>query len=266
MEDSCQKFLPQPSKFGQSHDKTNTWRLKLKATIDASCCLYNLTFPHTHEPRLQKQRQISIAYHTNTAKMWTSAKDFLKRERKREREGAEESLRKLINHSSMSSDSPPEREIFVTIGATATFEDLIRQVGSEEFQQTARELGFTRLTIQCGNSMDFYHEIKCQEVPGLKVKTFGFSAPDLGQEMRGTLKGAGRRKGVVISHAGQCDYDSREKENMLMTSSGAGSILDAMRLCCSIIVVPNESLLDNHQVELAAELEKQGYVIRGSVK
>lgn len=44
---------------------------------------------------------------------------------------------------------------------------------------------------------------------------------------------------------------------------GAGTVLDAMRLGCHIIVVPNESLLDNHQGELADELQKQGYVTKG---
>lgn len=66
--------------------------------------------------------------------------------------------------------------------------------------------------------------------------------------MRGCkAKGDEVRDGCVISHA------------------GAGTILDAMRIGVRLIVVPNEELLDNHQEELADELQKQGYVVKGRV-
>lgn len=51
-----------------------------------------------------------------------------------------------------------------------------------------------------------------------------------------------------------------------MTNTGAGTILDGMRLGLSLIVVPNEALLDNHQGELAEELEAQGYATYSSTK
>jgi len=47
-----------------------------------------------------------------------------------------------------------------------------------------------------------------------------------------------------------------------MLWKGSGTILDAMRLGIPLIVVPNSSLLDNHQQELADELEAQGYVTK----
>jgi beta-1,4-N-acetylglucosaminyltransferase len=36
-----------------------------------------------------------------------------------------------------------------------------------------------------------------------------------------------------------------------------------MRMGVPLIVVPNPKLMDNHQEELALELERQGYVTRG---
>ena len=47
---------------------------------------------------------------------------------------------------------------------------------------------------------------------------------------------------------------------------GAGTILDGMRLSVPLIVVPNDSLLDNHQDELAEELESQGYATRSDTR
>lgn len=47
---------------------------------------------------------------------------------------------------------------------------------------------------------------------------------------------------------------------------GSGSILDALRINAPLIVVPNPHLLDNHQVELAEELARQGYVIHGQLE
>jgi len=39
-----------------------------------------------------------------------------------------------------------------------------------------------------------------------------------------------------------------------------------MRMGLPIIVVPNVSLLDNHQKELAEELHRQGYVISTDIE
>ena len=47
---------------------------------------------------------------------------------------------------------------------------------------------------------------------------------------------------------------------------GTGSILDALRISVPLIVVPNSTLLDNHQVELAEELARQHYVVHGSLE
>ena len=47
---------------------------------------------------------------------------------------------------------------------------------------------------------------------------------------------------------------------------GSGSILDALRIGVPLVVVPNTTLLHNHQVELAEELAKQEYVVHGNLK
>lgn len=42
-------------------------------------------------------------------------------------------------------------------------------------------------------------------------------------------------------------------------------MLDALRMAVPLIVVPNEELLDNHQVELAEALAEQEYVVHGKL-
>jgi UDP-N-acetylglucosamine transferase subunit ALG13 len=52
----------------------------------------------------------------------------------------------------------------------------------------------------------------------------------------------------------------------LKTLSGSGTILAALRYQVPLIVVPNTTLLDNHQEELAVAMEQSNYLIRGDVK
>lgn len=51
-----------------------------------------------------------------------------------------------------------------------------------------------------------------------------------------------------------------------MLTPGSGSILDALRVNASLIVVPNPRLLDNHQEELASAMAQQGYAIHGTLR
>jgi hypothetical protein len=47
---------------------------------------------------------------------------------------------------------------------------------------------------------------------------------------------------------------------------GTGSVLDALRIGVPVIVVPNPTLLDNHQVEFAEVMAKMGYAVHGHLK
>ena len=50
------------------------------------------------------------------------------------------------------------------------------------------------------------------------------------------------------------------------TRSGSGSILTALRAGKPLLVVPNTDLMDNHQDQLASELEKGHYLMVSSVE
>ena len=152
-------------------------------------------------------------------------------------------------------DSRPKKTCFVTIGATAPFDSLIKAVLSSSFLLALSEKHFTDLLIQYGKEgQKVYEDERFSKADasalhyGITINGFGFNTKGLMEEMR-VAKGGnnGEMEGCVISHA------------------GSGSILDAMRIAVPLIVVPNTDLLHNHQFELAEELAKQNYVVHGKI-
>ncbi|EME46670.1 glycosyltransferase family 1 protein [Dothistroma septosporum NZE10] len=144
---------------------------------------------------------------------------------------------------------------FVTIGATASFAGLIEDVISEHFFRALEVQGYTDLLVQYGQDGQELYE-SCiaaakNTESGSVIKVTGFALDKQGLE-RYMIQAKGSRneghEGVVISHA------------------GSGTILDALRISVPLIVVPNEELLDNHQVELAEALAEQEYVVHGRLK
>jgi UDP-N-acetylglucosamine transferase subunit ALG13 len=69
--------------------------------------------------------------------------------------------------------------------------------------------------------------------PGLRVDSYRYK-PSLADEVRSAR--------VVVSHG------------------GAGSVLEALSAGRRLVVVPNRSLMDDHQVQLADALEERGYL------
>jgi beta-1,4-N-acetylglucosaminyltransferase len=47
---------------------------------------------------------------------------------------------------------------------------------------------------------------------------------------------------------------------------GTGSVLDAIRIGVPVIVVPNTTLLDNHQLEFAEQMAKMQYAVHGDIE
>jgi len=136
----------------------------------------------------------------------------------------------------------------ILTGATAAFNELVKESLSPEVLSTLRSLGFTSVVFQLGKGLQYYQELKKNEAGSPTLRAFDFKK-ELTAEMRECQAKKGvSEQGLVISHA------------------GSGTILDAMRLGLPLIVVPNSSLLDNHQQELADELDTQGYATKSDVK
>ncbi|KAI5837953.1 glycosyl transferase [Morchella snyderi] len=136
----------------------------------------------------------------------------------------------------------PSKVAFVTVGATAPFDDLIAASLSSTVIATLSALGYTDLRIQFGTGRQAFEQRLSTTIGSRhSVSVSGF---DFAESIREEIAAAD----LVISHA------------------GSGSILDALRYQKILIVVPNESLMDNHQKELSEELERQGYLIEGHVE
>lgn len=53
--------------------------------------------------------------------------------------------------------------------------------------------------------------------------------------------------------------------DLIISHAGSGSILSGLRMGKDMIVVPNSKLMDNHQVELAEVLQREGYLLKATV-
>lgn len=96
------------------------------------------------------------------------------------------------------------REIFVTTGATADFQDLLANAVSDETLQALSDLSFTHLTIQGGKLGDYFQGIKPRNTKGVSVRFFDFNKNGLQQEMKACQAREGvSEEGLVVCHAGK---------------------------------------------------------------
>ena len=147
------------------------------------------------------------------------------------------------------------KRCFVTIGATAAFNSLVRTVLDPPFLQALHDAGYKELRVQYGDEGQQIFDQKIgnrkasiREKLGISVSGFGFNKAGLHEELRAVKGTTEADEGSVISHA------------------GSGSVLDAMRFGIPLVVVPNSDLLHNHQVELAEVLAEQQYVVHGKIR
>ena len=102
-----------------------------------------------------------------------------------------------------------KRVCFVTIGATAGFEALLRATLSPSFLTVLREYGYTDLRLQYGkDGRAIFEQFARNWNTGdeseneLNISGFDFKKQGIEDEIRAT-KGQGQsREGIVISHAG----------------------------------------------------------------
>lgn len=120
------------------------------------------------------------------------------------------------------------QSVFVTVGTTQ-FEALINAVVKKETLEALRHRGYTKLTLQIGH---------------------GKFTPPVGQH-----------QGVALSHfrLKPSIAENFASADLVISHAGAGSCFEALEAGKPLVAVVNNTLMDNHQVELAEELAKSGY-------
>ena len=102
-----------------------------------------------------------------------------------------------------------QKVCFVTVGATASFDSLIKATLSPQFLEALKTYHYTDLRLQYGKDgqsiLEEFNRSKdtmSEEAQDLNIGGFDFNKQGLGSEMR-AAKGEGNGvEGVVISHAG----------------------------------------------------------------
>lgn len=128
--------------------------------------------------------------------------------------------------------SSSHNNIFVTVGTT-DFNNLIEAIDCEEFLNSIVRKDCKRLVIQIGrgNVEPTYLPDVCSSVD-IDLEIYRFK-PTLSEDMQAA--------DLIICHA------------------GAGSITEALSLQKHVMVVVNNTLMDNHQTELARAVVNKGY-------
>uniref|UniRef100_A0A669PL39 UDP-N-acetylglucosamine transferase subunit ALG13 n=1 Tax=Phasianus colchicus TaxID=9054 RepID=A0A669PL39_PHACC len=121
------------------------------------------------------------------------------------------------------------KSVFVTVGTTS-FDELIAAVSSPAAEQVLRSRGCRQLVLQIGRGA---------LQPPLSAAAFVREVFRFKESLAEDLRSAD----LVISHA------------------GAGSCLETLEEGKPLLVVINEKLMNNHQLELARQLHKDGHVL-----
>lgn len=113
-------------------------------------------------------------------------------------------------------DARPPKRCFVTVGATASFTDLIRAVLEPQFLEALSQQGYTELRVQYGKggnkTFDDYSWVLSDELRtrfGIAITGFDFNKDGLQEELLAAKRVHGKSQyrgveGCVISHAGEC--------------------------------------------------------------
>jgi beta-1,4-N-acetylglucosaminyltransferase len=123
--------------------------------------------------------------------------------------------------------------VFVTVGTTR-FDKLVSAATSTMALEWMTAQGYDTLVVQYGTGLEpQIPEQYTAATARLSIQTYRFQ-PSLEKDMQ--------RADLILSHA------------------GAGTVMEALRMEKTLIVVINTDLMDNHQTELATAMAERGHL------
>ena len=123
------------------------------------------------------------------------------------------------------------KQLLVT-GGTTKFENLIKNIDKDEFYETIIKHNFKKLIIQKGTGEYIPKQYeKYTNKIDIQICT-----------ILNNFENIIKQSDLIISHA------------------GAGILLESLKNKRNVIVCVNDTLMDNHQIELAYSLDKENYV------
>lgn len=120
-----------------------------------------------------------------------------------------------------------DRRVLVTVGTTK-FEKLIEAASKPEVLEVLHNMGYTSIIFQTGSG-----SYKESSHPNLKL---------------------------VYDRYLQNFEEEIDKASLVISHAGAGTCLEVLKRHTPLIVVINEDLMDNHQIELAQQLQDSSYL------
>lgn len=154
--------------------------------------------------------------------------------------------------------------ILFTTGATVTFKPLVEYVSSPLFLRLLQKLGFSTVYLQYGNettngkniSKVFFSDVISRNH---LIEELDLDLTNETNDKAVTTFANGSFRFVVFGFSPNiADYVA--SADIVVSHAGTGSILDSLRLNKPLLVVSNLGLMDNHQEEVAAQFEKEGFL------
>ncbi|XP_066145785.1 UDP-N-acetylglucosamine transferase subunit ALG13 [Euwallacea fornicatus] len=139
------------------------------------------------------------------------------------------------------------KKLFLTVGTTK-FPKLVNTITQADILQVLSRLGYSTIQIQTGRDS---HKLQIDPQIDAIITQIDSSS---------VVKFTNFDLVIKYDQYFENFEEQINKADLVISHAGAGSCLDILKLGKPLIVVVNEDLMDNHQIELASQLQNDGYL------